>query len=73
MFKETRAAQEKTMIVQVQSAAPLEDAYKQKLVAALTKRLQRQVELQCEIDPDLLGGVLVRAGDTVIDVPFAVS
>ncbi|MDR3478134.1 MAG: F0F1 ATP synthase subunit delta [Gammaproteobacteria bacterium] len=67
LFKEARAAQEKTMIVEVQSAAPLEEAYKQKLVTALTKRLQRQVELQCEIDPALLGGVLIRAGDTVID------
>lgn len=67
LFKEARAAQEQTIVVQVQSAVPLEEAYKQKLVKALTKRLQRQVELQCEIDPSLLGGVLVRAGDTVID------
>ena len=36
-------------------------------MTALTKRLQRTVELQCEIDPELLGGVIVRAGDLVID------
>ena len=67
LFKEARAAEEKTMLVEVRSAAPLDAAYQQRLVTALTKRLQRQVELQCEVDPDLLGGVLVRAGDTVID------
>ena len=67
LFKEARAAQEKTLTVEVVSAAPLDDDYKQKLIAALTERFQRQVELQCEVDKNLLGGVLVRAGDTVID------
>ncbi len=66
-FTEARAAQEKTLSVQVISAQGLDAAYQQKLVQALSKRLQRQVELQCEVDPTLLGGVLVRAGDLVID------
>jgi F-type H+-transporting ATPase subunit delta len=66
-FQVSRAAQEKTIAVQVTSAATLDDAYQQKLVTALTARLQRQVELHCEVDPKLLGGVIVRAGDTVID------
>jgi F-type H+-transporting ATPase subunit delta len=66
-FQVSRAAQEKTLVVQVTSAATLDDTYQQKLVKALTTRMQRQVELQCEVDPSLLGGVIVRAGDTVID------
>jgi F-type H+-transporting ATPase subunit delta len=66
-FQASRAAQEKTISVQVTSAVALDEAYQQRLVTALTKRLQRQVELQCEVNPLLLGGVIVRAGDTVID------
>lgn len=67
LFSAYRAAQEKTVTVNVTSAAALTDAHQTKLVQALTKRLQRQVELQCEVDPLLLGGAIVRAGDTVID------
>jgi F-type H+-transporting ATPase subunit delta len=67
LFLEARAAVEKTVDVQVISAEPLNADYQQKLVQALTKRLQRQVELHCEVDPDLLGGAIIRAGDTVID------
>jgi F-type H+-transporting ATPase subunit delta len=67
LFAEARAEHEKTLKVEVTSAAALTEDYQQKLVTALTKRLQRQVELQCSVDPSLLGGVLIRAGDTVID------
>jgi F-type H+-transporting ATPase subunit delta len=67
LFKAARALQEKTMTVQVTSAVPLDNAYQQKLIQALTKRLQRQVELQTHVDPALLGGVMVRMNDTVID------
>jgi F-type H+-transporting ATPase subunit delta len=67
LFQAARAAQEKTLSVQVVSAVKLTDAYKEKLKQALTKRLQRQVQLDCEIDTSLLGGAVVRAGDTVID------
>lgn len=59
--------QEKTVSVQVVSAEPLSEGYRQKLVKALVKRLQRQVELECEQDASLIGGVLIRAGDMVID------
>jgi F-type H+-transporting ATPase subunit delta len=67
LFKDARADAEKIMTVQVTSAAPLKKAYQEKLVKALTRRLSRAVELQCEVNQDLLGGVIVRAGDLVID------
>lgn len=66
-FKASHAAQEKKLSVQVFSATPLNNAYQQKLAKALSVRLQRQVDMQCEIDPTLLGGVIVHAGDLVID------
>jgi F-type H+-transporting ATPase subunit delta len=67
LFKEYRAVQEKSITVQVVSAIELPNAYKQKLSQSLAKRLQRQIELQCDIDPSLIGGAIIRAGDTVID------
>jgi F-type H+-transporting ATPase subunit delta len=67
LFRAYRAAQEKTITVNVVSATALTDVYQTKLIQALAKRLQRQVELQCEVDPLVLGGAIIRAGDTVID------
>jgi len=67
LFKEARAAHEKVISVEVTSSDELSDEYQQKLIKALTKRLQRKVELECKTDPTILGGAIVRAGDLVID------
>jgi F-type H+-transporting ATPase subunit delta len=53
--------------VTVTSAAALSQAQQQQLAAALEKRLKREVRLHCEIDPDLIGGAVLRCGDLVID------
>jgi F-type H+-transporting ATPase subunit delta len=53
--------------VTVTSAAPLDERQQQTLTAALARRLKREVRLHCTIDPDLLGGAVVRSGDLVID------
>ena len=67
LFTAYRAAEEKTLTVQVMSAVALDESYKKKLAAALTKRWQKQVSLQCTVDLSLLGGIIVKAGDDVID------
>lgn len=67
LFKVYRSSLEKTVIVDVTSAIPLDQAYQKKLVEALTKRLQRQVKLECHVDESILGGIVVRTGDNVID------
>jgi F-type H+-transporting ATPase subunit delta len=53
--------------VTVTSAAPLDARQQQSLTAALTRRLKREVRLHCTIDPELLGGAVLRSGDLVID------
>ncbi len=35
--------------------------------AALERRFQREVELDVEVDPALIGGAVIQAGDVVID------
>jgi len=37
------------------------------LAAALTRSLNREVKLIATVDPSLIGGAIIRAGDTVID------
>jgi F-type H+-transporting ATPase subunit delta len=53
--------------VTLTSAAPLDEAQRRKLSAALERRLRRRVRLHCELDPALIGGAVLRAGDLVID------
>ena len=53
--------------VTVTSATPLSEQQAQVIGAALGRRLKRQVRLHTEIDPALLGGAVLRAGDLVID------
>jgi len=67
LVKAYQREQEKTVSVQVVSAKPLTAEYQQKLAKVLAARLQRQVDLEYEQDISLIGGVLVRAGDIVID------
>ena len=37
------------------------------IVAAMEKRLGTKVTLDCAVDDSLIGGVVIRAGDLVID------
>ncbi|MEE1927504.1 F0F1 ATP synthase subunit delta [Streptomyces sp. TRM 70351] len=51
----------------VTSAVPLTDVQRQRLGAALTRLYGRQVHLNLDVDPAVLGGITVRIGDEVID------
>jgi F-type H+-transporting ATPase subunit delta len=53
--------------VQVTAATPLTDQERVDLAAALTRRTGKQVVLQVSTDPALMGGVVLRLGDTIID------
>jgi len=66
-FEVLRAEQEKTLDVEVISAHPLDEAERTRLVDALAKRYERKVELVDRVDDSLIGGAIVRAGDTVVD------
>lgn len=53
--------------VQVTTARPLSDAHEEALKKQLGKRLNSQVILEKTIDPAIVGGVVVRIGDKLID------
>lgn len=67
LYEVARAQAESRITAEVVSATPLSATQCEALVAALKKRLGREVELDCSIDETLLGGAIVRAGDMVID------
>ncbi|NLW05281.1 MAG: F0F1 ATP synthase subunit delta [Pseudomonadaceae bacterium] len=67
MYEAFRAEQEKSVEAIVTSAFALEADQQQLLVNALRKRLNREVTLKVEIDKRLIGGVIIRTGDLVID------
>jgi F-type H+-transporting ATPase subunit delta len=67
LFAQYKANQERTIDVEVISAFELADSIRDKLAESLGKKLERQVNVQTSTDSNLLGGVLIRAGDLVID------
>lgn len=67
LFQAKQDAYENKMTVDVVSAIPLDASYQKKLSDTLTKRLQCRIELECTVDPALMGGALVRIGDSVLD------
>ena len=49
------------------SAAPLDDAELRAITARLEQMSGSQVALETAVDPDLIGGIVVRIGDSLID------
>ena len=67
MFGQLRQIAEKRLTVRIVSAVALQNSETERLESALTKRFDREITLNNEIDPDVLGGAIVYAGDQVID------
>ncbi|GAA3375730.1 F0F1 ATP synthase subunit delta [Streptomyces sannanensis] len=65
------AARRDRMVAVVTSAVPLSDQQKQRLGAALAKLYGRDMHLNLDVDPEVLGGIQVRVGDEVIDGTIA--
>lgn len=66
-FEAHKSAQEKTVDVEFSTAFELDADTRQKLAEALSGKLQREVNVTTVVNKSLLGGVLVKAGDLVID------
>lgn len=66
-FIHLRDAYEATAEVDVISASTLSDSQLTNISAAMEKRLSRKVKLNCKIDKSVMAGVIIRAGDLVID------
>jgi len=67
IFEVLKAAKEKSVDVELSTAYALSDGLVKDLTKALEKRLDRKVKLHTIVDQQLIGGAVIRAGDTVID------
>ncbi len=67
LYEGFKAQREKTVNIEITSAFPLEESSEQKLTASLQKKLDRNVSVATTVDKALLGGVIIRTGDMVID------
>jgi len=67
LFEALRAEADNTVEATATSAYALSDAQVQSMTTALKKKLGCEVTLTTEIDQSLIGGVVIRAGDLVID------
>jgi F-type H+-transporting ATPase subunit delta len=67
LFDRLKADAERVVDVSITSAAPMGADEQGKLVGALEKRFDRKVRVETAVDPSLIGGAVVRAGDLTID------
>ena len=58
-------------VAHVTSAVPLTTSQQQRLVATLERIYGRTMGLQVQVDPDVLGGLVIRVEDEVIDGSIA--
>ena len=66
-FTARSAAERDRAVAEVRSAIPLDDATVDRLARGLAARIGNQVEVRVVIDESILGGLVTRVGDTVID------
>ncbi|MGH9157798.1 MAG: ATP synthase F1 subunit delta [Acidimicrobiales bacterium] len=64
---ERAAAERSQSVAEIRSAVPLSADQRQRLEAALSKATGTTVSAKVIVDPSVLGGLVARVGDTVID------
>lgn len=66
-FEDLRAKAQMTLDVEVTSAFDVTQSALQVLTTALERRFGREIKMTSRVDRTLVGGAVIRAGDTVID------
>jgi F-type H+-transporting ATPase subunit delta len=67
LYDARRARAEGTVDVEVISAYELDDAEKLRIAEIMKRRVGMHIEVTTSTDKSLIGGVIIRAGDSVID------
>ncbi len=66
-YSARRADAEKVIVAQMTTAAALDESRQKQFAEALQSKLGRSVHLEFEVNEELIGGAVIRAGDRVID------
>lgn len=67
LFESLRAEEEKLLKVTLTSAVAIDDGAAARIADSLKRRFGREVRMTRAVDPELLGGAVIDAGDVVID------
>jgi F-type H+-transporting ATPase subunit delta len=67
LYERHRANYEKTVEVELLSASELTQQQLSNLNSRLENKLGRKVNINCQTEPSIMGGLIIRAGDLVID------
>ncbi len=67
LFDRLKAEQQKSVDIEVTSAFKMTKEQQTKLAQALGKKLDREVNISSSIDKGLIGGLLIKTEDLVID------
>jgi len=66
-YRDLMNVRARRIVVQVRTAAPLEDDQRQRLIENIRESLHLEPVLEERVDPDLLGGLVLRVGDRMFD------
>lgn len=66
-FSRLREEAESTLEATITTAVPIEQALADRITKVLEQRLGQKVDAQFDQRPEIIGGILVRVGDQVID------
>jgi F-type H+-transporting ATPase subunit delta len=57
----------KLLPVQITSAVALDDQTVQGLGQRIGQQIDREIELSSAVDPDIIGGIVLRVGNVILD------
>jgi F-type H+-transporting ATPase subunit delta len=67
IFEELKAQDEGTLDAEITAATKLDEAQVKTLVSQLQARFGKKIEASVKVDPEIIGGIKIVVGDTVID------
>lgn len=71
LFESMRASAQGKVDVEVISAYELDESQKNQIAQSISQRLGKEVNITATVDESLIGGAVIRAGDSVIDASLS--
>jgi F-type H+-transporting ATPase subunit delta len=66
-FRARVARAEERLEVEAVTAIPLPDDLRERIIASIAQKTGRQVDLTESVDPEIVGGLVLRVSETVVD------
>ena len=66
-FEQLWEEENRTLPVEITSAIELDEGTTQSLATQIAERAGRKVKLSTRVDPEILGGLVVRVGNSILD------